>query len=236
MEYTNNVDPEEVAKFEHLSSTWWDKEGPFKTLHDINPLRFEFINKHSPVAHKQLLDVGCGGGILCEALATANAHVTGIDLSHGAINTALLHQQENNLTISYQCASVDQIAREQTGQFDTVTCLELLEHTPEPERIIKACSQCVKPGGHLYFSTINRNIKSYLQAIVGAEYILKLLPKGTHDFARFIRPSELAQAARNNGLQVVDMAGITYNPLSRHYSLTSSVDVNYLMHCIKVNT
>ena len=233
---TKNIDPEEVAKFDQLASTWWDPKGPFKTLHAINPLRFDYINKRTPVENTFLLDVGCGGGILTEAMAKAGANVTGIDLSQGAINTAIMHQRENQFTINYQCMSVDQLANQEPERYDIVTCLEMLEHTPDPSQIIKSCSQCVKPGGHIYFSTINRNIKSYLQAIIGAEYILKLLPKGTHNFARFIRPSELANAARAHHLQVEDTTGISHNLLSQHYFLTTSVDVNYIVHCTKTSS
>ena len=228
-----DADPNEVKKFDQLASCWWDLDGPCKALHDITPVRFDYINQRSPLAHHSVLDVGCGGGILAEAMAIAGAQVTAIDLSQAAINTAILHQHENNLTINYHCLSVSQMAVDSPASFDIVTCLELLEHVPDPDQIIKACSDCVKPGGHIYFSTINRNIMSYLKAIIGAEYILKLLPKGTHEYARFIRPSELAHSLRAHQLNLTDTTGLGYNPITQRYFLTDAIDVNYLVHCTK---
>ena len=230
----NTVDPEEIAKFDHLATSWWDKDGPLKALHDINPLRYDYIKQHvDELADLNVLDVGCGGGILCEQLARDGAHVTGIDLSQSAINTAVLHQHQSELQIDYHCISVETQAEQSPAHFDVVTCLEMLEHVPQPDHIVAACSRLVKPGGHVFFSTLNRNIKSYLQAIIGAEMILKLVPRDTHNYAKFIRPSELAQSARKAGLIIDDMMGLSYNPISRRYFLTSSLDVNYLTHCQK---
>lgn len=229
-----NLDPAEIAKFEALAHRWWDRESEFKPLHDINPLRANYIDLHSAVAEQRLLDVGCGGGILCEAMAQRGARVTGIDMGGAPLSVARLHQLESGLTIDYRQITAEALATEQAGQFDIVTCLEMLEHVPDPCSIIAACATLCKPGGHLYFSTINRNPKSYLFSVIGAEYLLQLLPKGTHDYGKFIKPSELAQWLRNAGLQLTDITGMTYNPLSKHYKLNpNDVDVNYLMHVKK---
>lgn len=230
----NNVDQQEIAKFEALAHRWWDKESEFKPLHDINPLRANYIDEHSPVAGKKLIDVGCGGGILSEAMAQRGAVVTGIDMGETPLSVAKLHQLESQLTIDYQQSTAEAMAEAHSEQFDIVTCLEMLEHVPAPEKVVEACAKLCKPGGHLYFSTINRNPKSYLFSIIGAEYLLKLLPKGTHDYQKFIKPSELAQAIRSAGLQIKDMTGMTYNPLTKRYRLNPrDVDVNYLIHAQK---
>lgn len=229
-----NVDPSEIAKFEALAKRWWDKNSEFKPLHDINPLRSNFIDERSPVAGLKVLDVGCGGGILCEALAQRGAEVTGIDMGEAPLSVAKLHQLESNLSINYQRITAEELAQQQPQSFDIVTCLEMLEHVPDPSLVIKACSELVKPGGHVYFSTINRNPKSYLFAIIGAEYVLKLLPKGTHEYSKFIRPSEMASWARQAELEWQEITGMTYNPLTKRYKLVANdVDVNYLVHTTK---
>ncbi len=228
---TSNVDQAEIAKFEALASRWWDRNSEFKPLHDINPLRANFIDQHSPVATRNLLDVGCGGGILTEAMAQRGAIVSGIDMGEAPLSVAKLHQLESGLEINYQQSTAEQLAADKPGQFDIVTCLEMLEHVPDPASVIQACATLVKPGGHVYFSTINRNPKSYLFSIIGAEYFLQLLPKGTHDYAKFIKPSELAQWLRDSGLVLEHMTGMTYNPITKHYKLDEKdVDVNYLIH------
>jgi 2-polyprenyl-6-hydroxyphenyl methylase/3-demethylubiquinone-9 3-methyltransferase len=229
-----NVDPNEIAKFEALAKRWWDRNSEFKPLHDINPLRSNFIDERSPVAEQKVLDVGCGGGILCESLAQRGAEVTGIDLGEAPLSVAKLHQLESNLSIDYQQISAEELAEQQAQSFDIVTCLEMLEHVPEPNKTIESCARLVKPGGHVYFSTINRNPKSYLFSIIGAEYILKLLPKGTHDYDKFIKPSEMAKWIRDAGLSWNEITGMTYNPLTKNYKLNpNDVDVNYLVHTQK---
>ncbi|MGH1440747.1 MAG: bifunctional 2-polyprenyl-6-hydroxyphenol methylase/3-demethylubiquinol 3-O-methyltransferase UbiG [Cellvibrionaceae bacterium] len=231
---TLNVDPSEIAKFEALAQRWWDRNSEFKPLHDINPLRSNFIDERSPVAELKVLDVGCGGGILCEALAQRGAIMTGIDMGEAPLNVAKIHQMESNLSINYQRITAEELAEQKPSSFDIVTCLEMLEHVPDPSQVIQACSDLVKPGGHVYFSTINRNPKSYAFAILGAEYILRLLPKGTHEYSKFIKPSELASWARKAGLQWEEITGMTYNPITKHYKLnTNDVDVNYLVHTTK---
>ena len=231
---TLNIDPAEIAKFEALAQRWWDKNSEFKPLHDINPLRANFIDQRSPVAAMKVLDVGCGGGILCEALAQRGAQVTGIDMGEAPLTVAKLHQLESNLQIDYQRITAEELAAKQPQQFDIVTCLEMLEHVPDPAAVVRACGELVKPGGHVYFSTINRNPKSYALAIIGAEYILKLLPKGTHDYSKFIKPSELAAWIRGAQLQWQEITGMTYNPITKHYKLAANdVAVNYLVHTVK---
>jgi 2-polyprenyl-6-hydroxyphenyl methylase/3-demethylubiquinone-9 3-methyltransferase len=229
-----NVDRAEIAKFEELAHRWWDRHSEFKALHDINPLRANYIDEHSPVSGKRVLDVGCGGGILAEALAQRGARVTGIDMGEAPLAVARLHQLESGVAVDYRKITAEQLAAEEPGQYDVVTCMEMLEHVPDPGSIVRACATLCKPGGNLYFSTLNRNPKSYLFAIVGAEFVLKLLPKGTHDYAKFIRPSELAEWLRHADLNLLRMTGMVYNPLTRHYSLNErDVDVNYLMHAAK---
>ncbi|MGK0441428.1 MAG: 2-polyprenyl-6-hydroxyphenyl methylase/3-demethylubiquinone-9 3-methyltransferase [Pseudohongiellaceae bacterium] len=230
----NNVDPQEIAKFEALAHKWWDKNSEFKPLHDINPLRANYIDQHSPVAQAKLVDVGCGGGVLSEAMAQRGATVTGIDMGETPLSVAKLHALESGLNIDYRQSTAEQLADEQSESFDIVTCLEMLEHVPDPSSVIKACARLCKPGGHLFFSTLNRNPKSYLFSIISAEYILKMLPKGTHNYDKFIKPSELASAIREAGLILEHMTGMTYNPITKQYKLKEgSVDVNYLVHVRK---
>ncbi len=227
-----NVDAREVAKFEELAHRWWDPESEFKPLHDINPLRLDFIDRRAGgLEGKRVVDVGCGGGILAESMAARGADVTGIDMGEAPLAVARLHQHESGLSIDYRQTTAEALAEEMPGAFDVVTCLEMLEHVPEPESVIRACATLVKPGGHVFFSTINRNPKAWLFAIVGAEYVLRLLPKGTHEYDKFIRPSELESWARHAGLRVREITGMSYNPLTRRYRLGADVDVNYLAHC-----
>lgn len=226
-----NVDPNEVAKFEALANGWWDTEGESKPLHEINPLRLDYIKTKCSLKNKQVIDVGCGGGILSEALAKNDAIVTGIDMGEMPLNIARLHALDAGLNINYQQITTEQKAQQSANKFDLVTCMEMLEHVPDPAPIIRACAQLVKPGGDVFFSTLNRHPKAYLFAVVGAEYLLKMLPKGTHDYKRFIRPSEMARWCRQAGLEVSDIRGLSYNPLTKTYSLGTDVKVNYLMHC-----
>lgn len=227
----SNVDAAEIAKFEALAGRWWDTKSEFKPLHDINPLRVNYIDQGSPVAEKRVLDVGCGGGILTEALARRGAEATGIDMGEAPLAVARLHALETGVKVEYRQVTAEDLAVEQPGQYDIVTCLEMLEHVPDPASIVHACAQLVAPGGHVYFSTINRNPKAYAFAILGAEYLLKLLPKGTHEYEKFIRPSELASWMRAAGLEMQDMTGMTYNPLTQRYKLDANdVSVNYLIH------
>lgn len=229
-----NVDAAEIAKFERMASRWWDLNGEFKPLHDINPLRANYIDERAQIAEKTALDIGCGGGILCEALYHRGAHVTGIDMGEAPLEIARLHGLESGAKVNYEQTTAEAYAETHAAQFDLVTCLEMLEHVPDPASTIQACTALAKPGGQLFFSTINRNPKAYGFAILGAEYLLKLLPKGTHEYNKFIRPSELSAWARNAGLVVTDICGITYNPFTRRYRLNSNdVDVNYLLHAYK---
>jgi 2-polyprenyl-6-hydroxyphenyl methylase/3-demethylubiquinone-9 3-methyltransferase len=225
-----NVDAAEVAKFDALASRWWDPEGEFRPLHEINPLRLDWIRQHVDLDGQKALDVGCGGGILAESMATSGAGVTGIDMAEGPLAVARLHQIESGAEVEYLQATAEELAMQQAGQFDIVTCLEMLEHVPSPPQVIASVTQLVRPGGHVFFSTINRNPKSFLFAIVGAEYVLKLLPAGTHEYQKFIRPSELENWARNAGLALQSSIGLHYNPLSKEYSLGQNVDVNYMMY------
>jgi 2-polyprenyl-6-hydroxyphenyl methylase/3-demethylubiquinone-9 3-methyltransferase len=227
---TANVDPAEIAKFEQLASRWWDPRSEFKPLHDINPLRLKWINDRVGLSGKKVLDVGCGGGILSESMAALGAQVTGIDMGEAPLAVARLHLKESGHKVEYRRMSAEECARESAGEFDVVTCLEMLEHVPGPSSVVEACAQLVKPGGQLFFSTINRNPKSWLFAIVGAEYVLNLLPRGTHEYLKFIRPSELERMCRAAGLTVREITGMHYNPLTRSYSLGPGVDVNYLVH------
>ncbi len=227
---TLNVDRAEIAKFEALASRWWDRNSEFKPLHEINPLRCNWIDGKVRLAGKEVLDVGCGGGILAEAMALRGARVTGIDMGEAPLAVARLHQLESGVEVDYQQCTAEQMAEQHPGRFDVVTCLEMLEHVPDPSSVIRACAQLVKPGGDVFFSTINRNPKSFAFAIVGAEYILRLLPRGTHEFAKFIRPAELGAWSRQAGLDLQDIIGLTYNPLTRVYRLEQNVDVNYMVH------
>lgn len=229
-----NVDSAEIAKFEALASRWWDPNSEFKTLHDINPLRANWIDQKASVAGKKLVDVGCGGGILAEALAQRGAEVTGIDMGAAPLKVAKLHQLESGVKVRYLQTTAEALAAEEEASYDVVTCLEMLEHVPSPASVVQACARLVKPGGQVFFSTLNRNPKSYLFAVVAAEYLLRMLPKGTHDYEKFIQPAELATYARNAGLQVQEIIGLTYNPLFKTYKLNKKdLTVNYLMHATK---
>ena len=227
-----NVDPAEIEKFQSIASRWWDPESEFKPLHDINPLRVDYIESRSGnLSAKKILDIGCGGGILAEAMALKGASVTGIDMAEMSLKVAKLHLHESKLDIDYQLITAEEFAQQNAGEFDIVTCLEMLEHVPDAASIVAAAASLLKPDGHLFFSTINRNPKAFVLAILGAEYILNMIPRGTHDYKNFIKPSELASAVRANQMEVIDITGMTYNPLTRHYRLGRDVDVNYLMHC-----
>ena len=227
---TANFDPAELAKFSALAHRWWDPTSEFRPLHEINPLRLAHIERLAGgLSGKRIVDVGCGGGILAEAMAAKGATVTGIDLADKPLKVAMLHRMETASAVDYRLVSAEDLAGESPGAFDMVTCMEMLEHVPDPPSIVSACAKLVKPGGLVFFSTINRNAKSFAFAIVGAEYVLGLLPKGTHEYARFIRPSELSRACRDAGLEVCDLTGMTYNPLTKIYSLGRDVDVNYLL-------
>ncbi|ENO90043.1 bifunctional 3-demethylubiquinone-9 3-methyltransferase/ 2-octaprenyl-6-hydroxy phenol methylase [Thauera linaloolentis 47Lol = DSM 12138] len=225
-----NADPAEVQKFSELAHRWWDPASEFKPLHEINPLRLGWIDGKAGLAGKTVLDVGCGGGILAEGMAALGAKVTGIDLSEKALSVARLHLFESGHGIDYRLVSAEAFADEAPGHFDVVTCMEMLEHVPDPASTISACARLVKPGGHVFFSTINRNLKAYALAIVGAEYVLNMLPRGTHEYAKFIKPSELGRYCRNAGLDVHELIGMSYNPLTKAYSLGHDTDVNYLLH------
>lgn len=227
---TLNADALELQKFSELAHKWWDKNSEFKPLHEINPLRLEYIDGLVDLKDKRVLDVGCGGGILSESMYFKGASVTGIDLGERALNVAKLHQLESGSKVDYQLVSVEQLAVEQPASFDVVTCMEMLEHVPDPASIVAACARLVKPGGSVFFSTINRNPKAYLFAVIGAEYLLNILPKGTHDYAKFIKPSELSSWVRHADLDVSGVRGMLYNPITQHYSLGDDVSVNYLMY------
>ena len=224
-----NADPVELQKFSDLAHRWWDPTSEFRPLHEINPLRLEWINARVPLRGKRVIDIGCGGGILTEAMARKGALATGIDLSEKALKVADLHSLESGVTVRYENIAAEDMALREPASFDVVTCMEMLEHVPDPAAIVRACAQLVKPGGHVFFSTINRNPKAYLFAIIGAEYLLRLLPRGTHDFAKFIKPAELGQFIRNAGLDLDGMRGMTYNPITQVYSLNQDTSVNYLM-------
>ena len=232
----HNLDESEIAKFDRIANTWWDLNGEFKPLHDMNPLRANYIDEHSGVAGKKLLDVGCGGGILCEAMAQRGARVTGIDMADTPLEVARLHALESNTKIDYIKSTAENFAEKFPAGFDIVTCLEMLEHVPDPASVIQACARLVKPGGHVFFSTINRNPKAYALAVLGAEYLLKLLPRGTHDYKKFIRPSELAKWLREAKLEMIEITGIAYNPITKKFRLDRrDVDVNYLVYARKPN-
>lgn len=228
-----NVDPQEIAKFEELASRWWDRESEFKPLHDINPLRVNYIDERARLAGKKVLDVGCGGGLLSEAMAQRGATVTAIDMGEGPLAVARIHLLESGLDIDYQKSTAEDFAEQNAGSFDVVTCLEMLEHVPDPASVIQALAKLVKPGGHVFLSTISRNPKAWLFAVLGAEHILRLLPKGTHDYEKFILPSEMARYLRAAQLDLRDMSGMSYNPLTGSYRLGSNVDVNYLAHAYR---
>ncbi len=227
---TLNVDHREIAKFEELASRWWDPESEFKPLHDINPLRLGYIEQRAGLAGKRVLDVGCGGGILTEGMAQQGAEVTGIDMGEAPLAVARLHQLESGVEVNYQRITAEELADQEPANFDVVTCMEMLEHVPDPASVMQACADLLKPGGEIFFSTINRTPKAYALAILGAEYILRLLPKGTHDYRKFIRPSEMSAWARAANLTLRDITGMHYNPLLRRYWLAPGVDVNYLAH------
>lgn len=229
-----NADDSELAKFGELAHRWWDPESEFKPLHMINPLRTEWINAATPLLGKQVLDVGCGGGILCESMAKLGAEVSGIDLSEKPLSVARLHLHESGLNIHYRKIAAEELAGLEPGRYDIVTCMEMLEHVPDPASIVRACATLVKPGGAVYFSTLNRNAKAYLFAVIGAEYILKMLPRGTHDYQKFIKPSELTTFARDANLDVQALTGLHYNPVSKQYRIGAGTDVNYLMRCSRM--
>ena len=230
MHTTENADPAELAKFSELAHRWWDTESEFRPLHQINPLRLAWIDDIAPLAGKRVLDIGCGGGILADAMARKGAEVLGIDLAGKALKVAQLHALEAQTQgVRYREVSAETLAAEQPESFDVVTCMEMLEHVPDPSSVVRACATLVKPGGHVFFSTINRNAKAFVFAIVGAEYILNLLPRGTHEFAKFIKPSELAAYARAAGLDLAHTRGMEYNPLTRHYWLSANTSVNYML-------
>jgi 2-polyprenyl-6-hydroxyphenyl methylase / 3-demethylubiquinone-9 3-methyltransferase len=226
-----NADPQELEKFSALAHRWWDPQSEFRPLHQINPLRLDWIDRLAPLAGKSALDIGCGGGILAEAMARRGARVKGIDLSDKALKVAQLHALESRVEVDYEAVSAEDLAARPAEAYDIVTCMELLEHVPDPASTVRACARLTRPGGHVFFSTLNRNLKSYLLAVIGAEYVLRLLPKGTHDYAKFIKPSELARHCRDAGLSLREVTGMTYNPLTRAYSLGTDTDVNYLVHC-----
>jgi 2-polyprenyl-6-hydroxyphenyl methylase/3-demethylubiquinone-9 3-methyltransferase len=229
---THNVDHAEISKFEELAARWWDPHSEFKPLHDINPLRLDYIDAAADLSGKEVLDVGCGGGILSESMVHRGAKVVGIDMGEMPLRVADLHTLESGVEVSYRRISVEALAAERPESFDIVTCMEMLEHVPDPSSVVRACARLVRPDGFVFFSTLNRNLKSYLLAVIGAEYILGMLPKGTHDYARFIRPSELDRWVRAAGMRTADITGMTYNPLSGSYRLTKrDVDVNYLVTC-----
>ena len=227
-EIPHNVDPDEIRKFERLASRWWDPNSEFKPLHDINPLRLDYIDRLAPLAGLRVIDVGCGGGLLAEGMAQRGATVSGIDMGRTPLSVARLHRHESGLEIDYRQTTAEQVAQEEPGTYDVVTCLEMLEHVPDPAATIAACGQLITDDGHVFLSTINRNPKAWLFAVVGAEYLLHLLPKGTHDYSKFIRPSEMEAWARAAGLQLTDLTGMSYNPLTREYRRGSDVSVNYL--------
>jgi 2-polyprenyl-6-hydroxyphenyl methylase/3-demethylubiquinone-9 3-methyltransferase len=227
-----NVDSGEIAKFNALAERWWDPDSEFRPLHDINPLRLNYIDERADLPGKTVIDIGCGGGLLSEGMARRGATVTGIDMGEAPLAVARLHAQSSGVEVEYLHTPAERIAEQRAGQYDVVTCLEMLEHVPDPSSVIRACATLVKPGGHVFFSTINRNPKAFLFAIVGAEYVLRLLPRGTHEYAKLIRPSELAGWSRDAGLRVMETTGMTYNPLTQVYKLNRDVSVNYLMHTV----
>ena len=230
---TLNVDPAEIAKFEELANRWWDTQGEFKPLHEINPLRLQYIDQRTGLSGKRVLDVGCGGGILAESMARSGADVIGIDMGKAPLTVAKLHAMEAEIDLHYRQITVEELAEEMPGEFDAVTCMEMLEHVPDPGSIIRACHKLVKPGGDVFMSTINRNPKAFMFAVVGAEYLLQMLPKGTHDYKKFIKPSELSNWAREAELELKDISGISYNPLTKAYKVGNDVSVNYMAHYLR---
>ena len=228
-----NADHNELEKFSQLAHRWWDPSSEFKPLHEINPLRLQWIDLHADISGKQVLDIGCGGGILAESMAQRGAEVTGIDLSEKALAVARLHLLESGNRVDYQKISAEEFAARAAARFDVITCMEMLEHVPDPASTVAACAALVKPGGHVFFSTLNRNAKAYLLAVIGAEYLLKMLPRGTHDYTKFIKPSELSRWAKSVGLEPNELIGMTYNPLTQRYRLGRDTDVNYLLHTAK---
>jgi 2-polyprenyl-6-hydroxyphenyl methylase/3-demethylubiquinone-9 3-methyltransferase len=233
---STNVDPREIAKFEGLAARWWDRDGDFRPLHDINPARAQFIGERTGLAGKTVLDIGCGGGILAESMAAAGADVTAIDMAEAPLAVARIHLGESGFEVDYRRATAEDEAAARPGRYDVVTCLELLEHVPDPGSVVGACARLVRPGGHVFFSTINRNAKAFLMAIVGAEYVLRLLPRGTHEYAKLIRPAELDAWIRTAGLELREIAGMHYNPFTRECTIGGNVDVNYLMHAVRPAT
>ncbi len=229
----NNVDPHEINKFEQLASRWWDPQSEFKPLHEINPLRLNYIDERAPLKGKKVIDIGCGGGILSESMAARGAQVTGIDMGEAPLSVARLHGLESGINVDYQQITAEQYAEQHPGEYDVVTCMEMLEHVPDPASIVQACATLVRPGGHVFMSTINRNPKAYLYAVVGAEYILKLLPKGTHDYKKFIKPSELTQWLRANALGIQDLSGMSYNGFTQQYKIADDISVNYLLEAVR---
>ena len=228
-----NADQNELDKFSQLAHRWWDPNSEFKPLHEINPLRLEWINDHAGISGKEVLDIGCGGGILSESMAQRGALVTGIDLSDKALGVARLHLLESGNKVDYQKISAEELAAQTPGRFDLVTCMEMLEHVPNPASTISACAALVKPGGHVFFSTLNRNPKAYLFAVIGAEYVLKMLPRGTHEYEKFIKPSELSRWAKSVGLEPDELIGMSYNPFTQRYRLGRDTDINYLLHTVR---
>lgn len=226
-----NADPAELQRFSDIAHRWWDPQGAMRPLHELNPLRLDWIDRHAGLGGKRVLDVGCGGGVLAEAMARKGAQVLGIDLAAKLLKVAELHALETDTQLEYRQSSAESLALEQAGTFDIVTCMEMLEHVPDPASVVRACARLAKPGGHVFFSTISRNVKSFALAIVGAEYVLGLLPRGTHEYAKFIRPSELAAFARDAGLTIAELTGMSYNPLTRRFALGADTGVNYLMAC-----
>lgn len=226
-----NVDPIEIQKFSENAHRWWDRNSEFKPLHDLNPLRLDFIDRIAALPGKRVVDIGCGGGILSEAMAARGAEVTGIDLNEKALKVARLHKLESGVRVDYQLIAAEAFAEAHPAEYDVVTCLEMLEHVPDRASVVRACGKLVKPGGHVFFSTLNRNPKSYLMAVIGAEYVLGMLPRGTHDYAKFIKPSELGRFCRAAGLSIGELRGIQYHPISQTYSLSHTPDVNYIVAC-----
>ncbi len=233
MVHNTNVDQQEIEKFAALADSWWDINGEFKSLHDINPLRLSYIQQHTQLSGNKILDIGCGGGILSESMTKCGGIVTGIDMAESVLHAAKLHSQEQNLIIEYLCTTAEALAEQQPNSYDVITCMEMLEHVPDPREIVVACAKLIKPNGAIFFSTLNRTLKAYLYAIIGGEYLLRLLPKGTHQYEKFIRPSELSHWISDNKLQLQSLIGMSYNPLTQHYYLDNNVDVNYLVFCQK---